>query len=56
MRHKRALKRLVNKLGGRKPYQDVDLDKPNDDEGDDGHSGEYRNDISTTEEGHHTED
>jgi DNA-directed RNA polymerase specialized sigma24 family protein len=25
MRHKRAIQRLVNKLGGRKPYQDEDL-------------------------------
>jgi len=29
MRHKRAIKRLVNKLGGRKPYPDEDLDKAN---------------------------
>lgn len=27
MRHKRAIMRLVNKLGGRKPYQDVDIKK-----------------------------
>jgi DNA-directed RNA polymerase specialized sigma24 family protein len=53
MRHKRAIKRLVNKLGGRKPYNDNDLDKPDNDEGDDSHSGEYRDDISTTEEGEH---
>jgi hypothetical protein len=26
MRHKRAIKRLVNKLGGRKPYLDEDLE------------------------------
>jgi hypothetical protein len=26
MRHKRAIKRLVNKLGGYKPYYDEDLD------------------------------
>ena len=53
MRHKRAIKRLINKLGGRRPYQDTDLDKPDDDEGDDSHSREYRDDISTTEEGEH---
>ena len=28
MRHKRAIQRLVNKLGGRKPYLDEDLDSP----------------------------
>ena len=28
MRHKRAIQRLVNKLGGRKPYLDDDLDSP----------------------------
>lgn len=27
MRHKRAIQRLINKLGGRKPYADDDLDK-----------------------------
>ncbi len=27
MRHKRAIQRLVNKLGGRKPYQDEDFEK-----------------------------
>lgn len=27
MRHKRAIMRLINKLGGRKPFQDVDIDK-----------------------------
>jgi hypothetical protein len=32
MRHKRAIKRLVNKLGGRKPYLDEDLDKVNQEE------------------------
>jgi hypothetical protein len=26
MRHKRAVKRLVNKLGGRKPYLDEDFE------------------------------
>jgi hypothetical protein len=26
MRHKRAIKRLVNKLGGYRPYHDQDLD------------------------------
>jgi len=51
MRHKRAIKRLINKLGGRKPYNDGDLDKPDSDEGDDSHSSEYRDDISTAEEG-----
>lgn len=51
MRHKRAIKRLINKLGGRKPYLDTDLDKPNSDEGDEANSGEYRSDISTTDEG-----
>ena len=25
MRHKRAIKRLINKLGGRKPYLDEDI-------------------------------
>jgi DNA-directed RNA polymerase specialized sigma24 family protein len=50
MRHKRAVQRLVNKLGGRKPYIDEDLDKPDNDEGDDSHGGEDRTDISTTEE------
>jgi DNA-directed RNA polymerase specialized sigma24 family protein len=37
MRHKRAIKRLINKLGGRKPFPDDDLDKSdesNDEQGD----------------------
>lgn len=51
MRHKRAVKRLINKLGGRKPYLDMDLDKPDSDEGNESNSGEYRNDISTADEG-----
>lgn len=51
MRHKRAIKRLVAKLGGFRPYLDEDLDKPNSDEGDESNGEEYRNDISTTDEG-----
>ena len=50
MRHKRAIKRLVNKLGGRKPYLDEDLDKPDSNEGDESNSSEYGIDVSTTEE------
>jgi DNA-directed RNA polymerase specialized sigma24 family protein len=53
MRHKRAIKRLINKLGGRKPYFDEDLDKPDSDEGDDSHSGNDGHDITTTEESEH---
>ena len=50
MRHKRAVKRLVSKLGGYKPYRDEDLDKPNSDEGDEGNSSDYRNEIDSTQE------
>lgn len=32
MRHKRAIKRLVNKLGGYKPYNDVDITKSEENE------------------------
>jgi hypothetical protein len=50
MRHKRAIKRLVNKLGGYKPYYDEDLDKPDSNEGDESNSSDYGIDVSTTEE------
>jgi hypothetical protein len=32
MRHKRAIKRLINKMGGFKPYRDVDFSSKEDDE------------------------
>jgi DNA-directed RNA polymerase specialized sigma24 family protein len=50
MRHKRAIKRLVNKLGGYKPYYDEDLDKPDSNESDESNSSDYGIDVSTTEE------
>lgn len=50
MRHKRAVKRLVTKLGGRRPYLDDDLDKPDGDEGNHHNGEEDRNDISSAEE------
>ena len=50
MRHKRAIKRLVNKLGGYRPYRDEDLDKPDGNEGDESNSSKYGIDVSTTEE------
>ncbi len=50
MRHKRAIQRLVNKLGGRKPFVDEDLDKPNHNEGDDTHGGEDSTEASPTDE------
>jgi DNA-directed RNA polymerase specialized sigma24 family protein len=34
MRHKRAIKRLVNKMGGFRPYLDEDFDKPEQEEED----------------------
>lgn len=53
MRHKRAIKRLINKLGGRKPYFDDDLDKPDNDEGDESHTASDSHETSTTEESEH---
>jgi DNA-directed RNA polymerase specialized sigma24 family protein len=50
MRHKRAIKRLVNKLGGYRPYHDEDLDKPDSNEGDEGNSSDDGIDVSTAEE------
>jgi len=49
MRHKRAIRRLVNKLGGSKPYQDYDLDKKQDEDSDNEKSEHDGGDISTTE-------
>jgi hypothetical protein len=50
MRHKRAIKRLVNKLGGYRPYHDEDLDKPDSNEGDESNSSDDGIDVSTAEE------
>ena len=56
MRHKRAIMRLVNKLGGRKPYPDYDSDKPQQDEGNDGHSYSDTNNVSSADKGEDVED
>ena len=53
MRHKRAIKRLINKLGGRKPYLDLDSEKHTSDEGDEGNesNGEnYRSEVDSANE------
>ena len=50
MRHKRAIGRLINKLGGFKPFVDYDLDKPHHDGRDDESSDDSAEHTSTTDE------
>lgn len=50
MRHKRAIQRLVNKLGGRKPFIDEDLESPSNEQANDEASYDGTDNISTTEE------
>jgi DNA-directed RNA polymerase specialized sigma24 family protein len=49
MRHKRSIQRLINKLGGRKPYLDEDL-SPSEDKADENSSDDSGQDVSSTEE------
>ena len=37
MRHKRAAKKLIDKIGGFRPYLDEDIDKPEEGEPEDYH-------------------
>lgn len=50
MRHKRAIQRLVNKLGGRKPFNDEDLVSPSNEQANDEAGEDSTDNISTTEE------
>ena len=50
MRHKRAIQRLVNKLGGRKPFLDEDLDKADEANSNDSNSDENIGEATATEE------